>query len=293
MATKQIDISKYSVGEFSYILNSYIEESFTDVKIQYMMMERNNIVDGPFGLFNEADNNAAKNGILEKIKTIVRNVLNAISSIFEKIGDAIRNIINKISSLRVRRLNDRYKKFINEVDDKTFSKIVEDNVTEWGDARLLFAYINGVIDDMPKDFPGIKAYIGNIRKTVENYDGIVKRYYSTDKSKISSMVKKEDMLELMFADGRKLFIELGNVKKELDKEIKNQEEFFAKSLNDNDSEDVRDYANTSIECLKLIAKLSVSMSKTVQSFMISNSKQLVKVAHALEHEFNSRNKLKT
>lgn len=132
MATKQIDISKYSVGEFSYILNSYIEESFTDVKIQYMMMERNNIVDGPFSLFNEADNNAAKNGILEKIKTIVRNVLNAISSIFEKIGDAIRNIISKISSLRVRRLNDRYKKFINEVDDKTFSKIVEDNVTEWG-----------------------------------------------------------------------------------------------------------------------------------------------------------------
>ena len=104
MATKQIDISKYSVGEFSYILNSYIEESFTDVKIQYMMMERNNIVDGPFSLFNEADNNAAKNGILEKIKTIVRNVLNAIASIFEKIGDAIRNIISKISSLRVRRV---------------------------------------------------------------------------------------------------------------------------------------------------------------------------------------------
>ena len=292
MATKQIDISKYSVGEFSYILNSYIEESFTDVKIQYIMMERNNIVDDPFSLFNEADNNAAKNGILEKIKTIVRNVLNAISSIFEKIGDAIRNIISKISSLRVRRLNDRYKKFINEVDDKTFSKIVEDNVTEWLDVRQLSEYLQDVTD-IPKDLPGIKVSMGNMRKAIDDYDDTVKRYYITDKSKISSMVKKEDMLELMFADGRKLFIELGNVKKELDKEIKNQEEFFAKSLNDNDSEDVRDYANTSIECLKLIAKLSVSMSKTVQSFMISNSKQLVKVAHALEHEFNSRNKLKT
>ena len=292
MATKQIDISKYSVGEFSYILNSYIEESFTDVKIQYIMMERNNIVDDPFSLFNEADNNAAKNGILEKIKTIVRNVLNAISSIFEKIGDAIRNIISKISSLRVRRLNDRYKKFINEVDDKTFSKIVEDNVTEWLDVRQLSEYLQDVTD-IPKDLPGIKVSMANMRKAIDDYDDTVKRYYITDKSKISSMVKKEDMLELMFADGRKLFIELGNVKKELDKEIKNQEEFFAKSLNDNDSEDVRDYANTSIECLKLIAKLSVSMSKTVQSFMISNSKQLVKVAHALEHEFNSRNKLKT
>lgn len=292
MATKQIDISKYSVGEFSYILNSYIEESFTDVKIQYIMMERNNIVDDPFSLFNEADNNAAKNGILEKIKTIVRNVLNAISSIFEKIGDAIRNIISKISSLRVRRLNDRYKKFINEVDDKTFSKIVEDNVTEWLDVRQLSEYLQDVTD-IPKDLPGIKVSMGNMRKAIDDYDDTVKRYYITDKSKISSMVKKEDILELMFADGRKLFIELGNVKKELDKEIKNREEFFAKSLNDNDSEDVRDYANTSIECLKLIAKLSVSMSKTVQSFMISNSKQLVKVAHALEHEFNSRNKLKT
>lgn len=290
MATKQIDISKYSVGEFSYILNSYIEESFTDVKIQYIMMERNNIVDGHFSLFNEADNNAAKNGILEKIKTIVRNVLNAISSIFEKIGDAIRNIISKISSLRVRRLNDRYKKFINEVDDKTFSKIVEDNVTEWGDARLLFEYINSVMDDMPKDFPGIKAYIGNIRKTVENYDGIVKRYYSTDKSKISSMVKKEDMLDIMFADGRKAFIELENVKKELDQEMKEQEESITASIDDKFTQED---ANISIECLKLVAKLSVSVSKTVQSFMISNSKQLVKVAHALEHEFNSRNKLKT
>ena len=292
MATKQIDISKYSVGEFSYILNSYIEESFTDVKIQYIMMERNNIVDGHFSLFNEADNNAAKNGILEKIKTIVRNVLNAIASIFEKIGDAIRNIISKISSLRVRRLNDRYKKFINEVDDKTFSKIVEDNVTELLDVRQLSEYLQDVTD-IPKDLPGIKVSMGNMRKAIDDYDDTVKRYYITDKSKISSMVTKEDMLELMFADGRKLFIELGNVKKELDKEIKNQEEFFAKSLNDNDSEDVRDYANTSIECLKLTAKLSVSMSKTVQSFMISNSKQLVKVAHALEHEFNSRNKLKT
>jgi hypothetical protein len=290
MATKQIDISKYSVGEFSYILNSYIEESFTDVKIQYIMMERNNIVDGHFSLFNEADNNAAKNGILEKIKTIVRNVLNAIASIFEKIGDAIRNIISKISSLRVRRLNDRYKKFINEVDDKTFSKIVEDNVTEWGDARLLFEYINSVMDDMPKDFPGIKAYIGNIRKTVENYDGIVKRYYSTDKSKISSMVKKEDMLDIMFADGRKAFIELGNIKKELDQEMKEQEESITASIDDKFTQED---ANISIECLKLAAKLSVSVSKTVQSFMISNSKQLVKVAHALEHEFNSRNKLKT
>jgi hypothetical protein len=290
MATKQIDISKYSVGEFSYILNSYIEESFTDVKIQYMMMERNNIVDGPFGLFNEADNNAAKNGILEKIKTIVRNVLNAIASIFEKIGDAIRNIISNISSLRVRRLNDRYKKFINEVDDKTFSKIVEDNVTEWGDARLLQAYIKSVIDDMPNDLPGIKAYIGNIRKTVENYDDIVKRYYITDKSKISSMVKKEDMLDIMFSEGRKAFIELGNIKKELDKEMKKEEESITASIDDKFTQED---ANISIECLKLVAKLSVSVSKTVQSFMISNSKQLVKVAHALEHEFNSRNKLKT
>lgn len=290
MATKQIDISKYSVGEFTYILNSYIEESFTDVKIQYMMMERNNIVDGPFSLFNEADNNATKNGILEKIKTIVRNVLNAISSIFEKIGDAIRNIISKISSLRARRLNDRYKKFINEVDDKTFSKIVEDNVTEWGDARVLFKYINSVIDDMPKDFPGIKAYISTIRKTVEGYDGIVKRYYSTDKSKISSMVKKEDMLDLMFADGRKAFIELGNIKKELDQEIKEQEDSITAFIDDKFTQED---ANISIECLKLTVKLSVSVSKTVQSFMISNSKQLVKVAHALEHEFNSRNKLKT
>lgn len=290
MATKQIDISKYSVGEFSYILNSYIEESFTDVKIQYIMMERNNIVDGPFSLFNEADNNAAKNGILEKIKTIVRNVLNAIASIFEKIGDAIRNIISKISSLRVRRLNDRYKKFINDADDKTFSKIVEDNVTEWGDARLLFAYINSVIDDMPKDFQGIKAYIGNIRKTVENYDSIAKRYYSTDKGKISSMVKKEDMLDIMFADGRKAFIELASIKKELDQEMKEQEDSIMASIDDKFTQED---ANISIECLKLTAKLSVSVSKTVQSFMISNSKQLVKVAHALEHEFNSRNKLKT
>lgn len=290
MATKQIDISKYSVGEFSYILNSYIEESFTDVKIQYIMMERNNIVDGPFSLFNEADNNAAKNGILEKIKTIVRNVLNAIASIFEKIGDAIRNIISKISSLRVRRLNDRYKKFINDADDKTFSKIVEDNVTEWGDARLLFKYIKSVIDDMPKDFPGIKAYIGTIRKTVENYDGIAKRYYSTDKSKISSMVKKEDMLDIMFADGRKAFIELENTKKELDQELKEEEESIMASIDDKFTQED---ANVSIECLKLTVKLSVSVSKTVQSFMISNSKQLVKVAHALEHEFNSRNKLKT
>ena len=175
MATKRIDISKYSVGEFTYILNSYIEESFTDVKIQYMMMERNNIVDGHFSLFNEADTVIArKNVIVEKIKTIIRNVLNAIASIFEKIGDAIRNIISKISSLRVRRLNDRYKKFITEIDDKTFSKIVEDNVTEWGESRLLYTYIKGVIDDIPEEYRRIKASIYNIRKTVENYDAIVK-----------------------------------------------------------------------------------------------------------------------
>ena len=291
MATKQIDISKYSVGEFSYILNSYIEESFTDVKIQYIMMERNNIVDDPFSLFNEADTVIArKNVIVEKIKTIIRNVLNAIASIFEKIGDAIRNIISKISSLRVRRLNDRYKKFITEIDDKTFSKIVEDNVTEWGESRLLYTYIKGVIDDIPEEYRRIKASIYNIRKTVENYDAIVKRYYSTDKSKISSIVKKEDMLDLMFADGRKAFIELESIKKELDQEMKEQEDFITASIDDKFTQED---ANISIECLKLAAKLSVSVSKTVQSFMISNSKQLVKVAHALEHEFNSRNKLKT
>ena len=143
---------------------------------------------------------------------------------------------------------------------------------------------------MPKDFPGIKAYISTIKKTVEGYDGIVKRYYSTDKSKISSMVKKEDMLDLMFADGRKAFIELENIKKELDQEIKEQEDSITAFIDDKFTQED---ANISIECLKLTVKLSVSVSKTVQSFMIYNSKQLVKVAHALEHEFNSRNKLKT
>ena len=104
------------------------------------------------------------------------------------------------------------------------------------------------------------------------------------------MVKKEDMLDIMFADGRKAFIELGNIKKELDQEMKEQEESITASIDDKFTQED---ANIRIECLKLVAKLSVSVSKNVQSFMISNSKQLVKVAHALEHEFNSRNKLKT
>lgn len=184
MATKQIDISKYSVGEFSYILNSYIEESFTDVKIQYMMMERNNIVDGPFSLFNEADNNATRNVILEKIKTIVRNVLNAISSIFEKIGDAVNNILDRINSLRVRQLNDRYKKFINEIDDKTFSKIVEDNVTEWRDLEALIDYNKSHKISIPTSIEQFKNIEDAVKNIIDNSDNDIKSScIYTDKQK--------------------------------------------------------------------------------------------------------------
>ena len=291
MATKQIDISKYSAGEFSYILNSYIEESFTDVKIQYIMMERNNIVDSPFSLFNEADNNAAKNGILEKIKTIVRNVLNAIASIFEKIGDAVNNILDRISSLRVRQLNDRYKKFINEIDDSTFSKIVENNVTEWRDINALYEYNKSHQISIPTSRQEFKDAKDNIKNMIDNKHNAVQSCIHTDKQKIAKAVTKDIMLLIMFSGSRKAFINLRNIKKGYDNEIKDKERKLYQLIGrDNiDTTEVED----AIDVLKSISKMLLFDMKTIRSFVIFDSKQLVKVAHALEHEFDSRNKLKT
>ena len=113
--TKPVDFSKYSIKEASYMINSYIEESFGDLQVECLLVENRSLRESGVGYFTE-DGNIVSN-VIEKLKTILTNVMNSISAMFDKVVSFIRSLLDKLNKSRIKQLDDKFKRYITDIED--------------------------------------------------------------------------------------------------------------------------------------------------------------------------------
>lgn len=140
----RLDLSAISGSEVSYILNSYIEESFNDLQIKCFMADNRSLQESGVRYFTK-ENEVVAN-IKEKFEKIARTVWATIISIFDKIKDFIKNMI---LDFQTRKLGDKYKDAINKIPDNEFKNIVNEDITTVYDIEK---FKNIVISNTDKDF---------------------------------------------------------------------------------------------------------------------------------------------
>ena len=106
---KPISLSEYSITEVSYIIDSYIEESFSDLHIKCLLADKRSLNESGVRYFTE-ENEVGKKKLCARVKEIFENVWKAIVSIFTKIRDFFKDMIEKI------------KEFFSKIQQKFFGK---------------------------------------------------------------------------------------------------------------------------------------------------------------------------
>lgn len=106
---KPISLSEYSLSETSYMVNSYIEESFSDLQIKCLMVDRQSLQESGVIYFTE-DNEVGKKKFGARVKEIFEKVWNVIVGIFNKIRDFFKDMIEKV------------KEFFLKIQQKFFGK---------------------------------------------------------------------------------------------------------------------------------------------------------------------------
>ena len=114
---KPISLSVYSITESAYILNSYIEESFSDLQVRCLRVDRQSLQESGMRYFTE-DNEAGKKKLGARVKEIFENVWKGIVSIFTKIRDFFKDMIDKV------------KEFFSKIQQKVFGKKDESKPAE-------------------------------------------------------------------------------------------------------------------------------------------------------------------
>ena len=107
--TNNVSFSSYSITEASYIVNSYIEESFNDLQIKCLMVDNRSLQESGVRYFTE-ENDAGKQKLGDKIKQIIKTVWDVIVGIFKKIRDFFKDMIEKV------------KDFFSKIQQKFFGK---------------------------------------------------------------------------------------------------------------------------------------------------------------------------
>lgn len=120
-----IDFSSVSLSEASYMINSYIEESLTDIQIKYLLTDKRSLQEYGTLYFTE-DNSVANGQLKDKIKQIAKNVWNAILGLFHKIKQFFSGVV---TGFKISKAKNEYKKMVEEISNDSFDYIVEDKVT--------------------------------------------------------------------------------------------------------------------------------------------------------------------
>ena len=120
-----IDFSSVSLSEASYMINSYIEESLTDIQIKYLLTDKRSLQEYGTLYFTE-DNSVANGQLKDKIKQIAKNVWNAILGLFHKIKQFFSGVV---TGFKISKAKDEYKKMVEEISNDSFEYIVEQKVT--------------------------------------------------------------------------------------------------------------------------------------------------------------------
>ena len=278
--TKPVDFSKYSIKEATYMINSYIEESFNDLQVKCLLVENRSLRESGVGYFTE-ENEAGKEKLADKVKALFASIWKFILGIFEKIKEFFKNMIAKIKEFfstakKIKQLDEaKYAKFVKEADDAVFAKIVADKVDKYYDLDLISSAIKGSTDS---------AKIGLYSDPTDIVENVESDKYKTKD------ITKQHVLDCAFGGFRKEYDSVDKMFKLVKDEFKKIEDksdtATAAVVNGSKPDEEIWSFKTTKDSLNLLTKYSNLYAKC----NIYNSKQLVKVVYALEKEYNKKDK---
>lgn len=104
-----LDLTRISISEATYMLNSFIEESINDLQIKCLLADKRSLNESGVRYFTE-ENDTGKQKLGDKIKQIIKTVWDVIVGIFKKIRDFFKDMIEKV------------KEFFSKIQQKFFGK---------------------------------------------------------------------------------------------------------------------------------------------------------------------------
>ena len=264
------DFSGVSVVEASYIVNSYIEESFNDLQIKCLMVDNRSLQESGVRYFTE-ENEAGNKKLSEKIKGIFTTVWNGIVGIFNKIKEFFGNLI---VNFKVKVANPKNKDIVKNASDNDISKIVKDKISVYYDLNRYGKALDRMVAQTGK----------NIITGRDGIKGGLYEEFSSDMETAklegdSIKITKDDLLTSAFGEFRNQYKDVQNKFKTVEKAfkaIKDKTDAATRSVHDEDDETIFTFKSVK-ETLKALNAYSAGYSKMI----IHNAKMLVKVVNVL------------
>ena len=285
-----VDLSTISITEATYILNSFIEESINDIHTRCLLIDKRSLQESGVLYFTE-DNETGKQKLGDKIKQIVKTVLDVIVGIFKKIRDFFKDMIekvkeffekikNKIFGKKKEELNatqDKYGlhqidqkelvQYMKDLDDKVFRDSIDKNVTKYYD----IVKITDILDWLVHISSCIPNDIDIASKTIDR----VQKLLSDPLPELNkSSIYKEEVLDCAFGNFSHRYESIDscveNLKKAMDPFSKHDDELDPQVLS----------------LVKDNLKLITTFSQKYSSAMIHNTKELMKVVHYIYNNYD-------
>lgn len=238
----RLDISKFSIAEVSYMLESYIEESFSDLQIKCLMADRRSIQESGVRYFTE-DNEVGKQKLGEKIKQIAANIWNTIAGIFDKIGEFFSRIGTNIM---IKKASVFLKKEIENAANNDFANVVRYRVKKIYNLTEIEKLVDKNTSKIDTTFA--KKDIGDVK----DYCAI------TDSDDIENIITKQYVLDNGFGGYKKM-------NNEAQKMFSKVRSAFRKST---------DNFDVNIPDLKTALKYLSTISSAYSQMIIYNSKEV-------------------
>lgn len=249
----RLDISNFSIAEVSYMLESYIEESFSDLHIKCLMVDRRSIQESGVRYFTE-DNEVGKQKLGEKIKQIAANIWNTIAGIFDKIGEFFSRIGTNIM---IKKASVFLKKEIEDAANSDFANVVRYRVKKMYNLIELEKLVDKNTSKIDSTFA--KKDIGDIK----DYCVI------TDSDDIENMITKQYVLDNGFGGYKKM-------NNEAQKMFSKVRSAFRKSTDNFDA---------NIPDLKTALKYLSTISSAYSQMIIHNSKEVASLVKYYYKEY--------
>lgn len=266
---------KDSIQTILYSVNNYIEESFSDIIIGYIKTDNRFLLETGDGVDIDGDNKS-KSKIIDKIKSICSTVWESIVSIFNKIKSFFSDMI---ASFKLRKLNDKYKKFINAIPESNYADIVRKNISEYYNTAAFTVDIDRMASGSGKN---------NVKDGWYELSKRSKENVTLTGEEVVRFVSKNHFMDFAFGGFKK---EFDDIKKKF-KDVENAFRKIQKSGTDvafvgrydgsPDTNDIVFSMATVKESLKYINTYSADYSK----MMIHNAKSLAKVAKNIEKGYD-------
>ena len=201
---KPISLSAYSITEASYMINSYIEESVSDLQIKCLMVDSKLLQESGVRYFTE-ENEAGNKKLSEKIKGIFKAVWDGIVGIFNKIKEFFSDLI---TNFKVKAADPKNKEIVKNATDDDINKIVKDKVSIYYDIYK-YGIGSNKLDERPANDPV--------------HDGYDCYSSDTDFAKLEGddiHITKDDLLNSAFGGFREQYKHIQNKFKDVEKKFK-------------------------------------------------------------------------